>query len=609
MRKAAQQEMTGAGRRQILPAAGYTMVIAVLTAVLFDYYFDLNDDVLIKDIVAGVHTGTPSGYSIQMLYPISAFISFFYRIFRGADWYGLFLCGCQYLCIFLTARRSLAMLEWAEGKENAAAAGRKWKKGPALFVLLGFLTYGFFLYELVYVQYTVTCGILTATAAFLLYTTPQEYDAKRFWKENTVSILILIAAFSIRTEMFLLLLPFVGAAGLSKWLREGFRKQGRKYGVVIGMVLAGMSVMWLGDAAAHRSPEWQEFRRVFDARTQIYDFYGVPEYGEHKAFYDSIGLSQEEYALLKNYNYGVDDSIDADRLEEIEAYAKTVYRSARTTKERLQDALWNYRRRLTGVEGSPYNRLVIFAYLCVAAGLLCTGRPALLWQPCLLFAARSISWFYIEYRGRVVSRIAVPLYLMELLLLAGMFWQECVMSRRRNREEETAPGIRKEERDAVPMVSAKGKSLDWCVRVILLVLVFWGVSASLDNVWKVMQEQENREQINRPYQALQEYCKADPAHFYYVDVYSTVYFSEKMFEKVDNSGRNYDIIGGWACKSPLSGQEPLQFFMTDSRRSVDWLAAYLEQEKAGIPVKKDEIQTEGETVWEVYEIQSEIKAE
>lgn len=603
MRKAAQQKMTGAGRRQILPAAGYTMVTAVLTAVLFDYYFDLNDDVLIKDIVAGVHTGTPSGYSIQMLYPVSAFISFFYRIFRGADWYGLFLCGCQYLCIFLTARRSLAMLEWAGEKENAAAAGRKRKKELLLLGVLGVLTYGFFLYELVYVQYTVTCGMLTAAAAFLLYTTPQEYDARQFWKENIVSILMLIAAFSIRTEMFLLLLPFVGAAGLSKWLREGIRKQGRKYGVVIGVVLAGMAVMWLGDAAAHRSPEWQEFRRVFAARTQIYDFYGVPEYGEHKAFYDSIGLSEEEYALLKNYNYGVDDSIDADRLEEIEAYAKTVYQDARTTKERLQDALWNYRRRLTGEEGAPYNGLVIFAYLCVAAGMLCAGRPALLWQPCLLFAARSISWFYIEYRGRVVSRIAVPLYLMELLLLAGMFWLECVMGGRQSREKESVPGMQEDGQSEGFSGPAKAGASAWCVRVVLLVLVFWGASAALDNVQKVMQEQENREQINRPYQALQEYCKADPAHFYYVDVYSTVYFSEKMFEKVDNSGRNYDIIGGWACKSPLSGQEPLQFFITDSRRSVDWLAAYLEQEKAGALVKKDEIQTEGETVWEVYEIQ------
>lgn len=605
MRKAFLKEKAGVCKSRVLLAAGYTILMIVLTAALFDYYFDLNDDVLIKDILAGVHTGTPSGYSIQMLYPVSAFISFFYRIFRKADWYGLFLCGCQYLCVFLTAWRCLAMLEWTNGNINDNRTDRKWGKAFVLLVLLGFGTYGLFLYELVFVQYTVTCGILTATAAFLLYTTPQEYDAKRFWKENMVSILMLIAAFSVRTEMFLLLLPFVGAAGLSKWLREGFRKQGRKYGVVIGMVLAGMSVIWLGDAAAHRSPEWQEFKRVFDARTQIYDFYGVPEYGEHKAFYDSIGLSEEEYALLKNYNYGVDDSIDADRLEEIEAYAKTVYRSARTTKERLQDALWNYRRRLTGEEGAPYNRLVIFAYLCVAAGLLCTGRPALLWQPCLLFAARSISWFYIEYRGRVVSRIAVPLYLMELLLLAGMFWQECVRGRYQSRAEVAVPGMQADEQGVVSSNSAKGRLLAWCVRVILLVLVFWGASASMDRVQRVMQEQENRERINRPYQALQEYCKADPAHFYYVDVYSTVYFSEKMFEKVDNSGRNYDIIGGWACKSPLSGREPLQYFITDSRRSVDWLSAYLDKEKTAAVVRKDEIQTEDETVWEVYEIKAE----
>lgn len=576
---------------RFLLAAGYTLFLSVLTAVLFDYYFDLNDDVLIKDILAGVHTGTPSGYSIQMLYPISVFISFFYRMLPEADWYGLFLCGCQYLSVFLVAYRSLEMLEWAQKNRI------RWWKRIGLLLLEGILVYALLLYVLVYVQYTVTCGFLVAAAAFLLYTTPQVYDAKRFWKVNVISMLCLVAAFCIRTEMFLLLLPFVGAAGLGKWGREGFIRQSRKYGLVIGLVAVGLAAAWLGDGAAHRSGEWQEFRRVFDARTQIYDFYELPEYDVHEAFYTGAGITAEEYELLSNYNYGVDDAIDADKLEAVEAYARSVYEQSRTVGERFRDAIWNYRERIFGEGEAPRNQIVILAYLCVAAGLLCAGRPILLWQPLLLFAARSVSWFYIEYRGRVVPRITMPLYLIELLLLAAMFWQDC----RRSSVSSDA--------DEKKMLLNQEKMLKWCISAAVLVLTVWGIVWLPDSIQEASQEQERRAQKNRPYQALQEYCRKNSEHFYYVDVYSTVYFSEKMFEKVDNSKRNYDIIGGWACKSPISGHEEFSYLITDSKQDIVWLENYLARKEPDKTVKKQDeiIVKDSDVLWEVYKIEQKLR--
>lgn len=76
----------------------YDFIISLLltfVAVLFmgyigDYFFDLNDDVLMKDMLSGAYTGAPEAHNIQMLYPISAFISMFYRVVRGFDWYGFF---------------------------------------------------------------------------------------------------------------------------------------------------------------------------------------------------------------------------------------------------------------------------------------------------------------------------------------------------------------------------------------------------------------------------------------------------------------------------------------------------------------------------------------
>lgn len=123
--------------------------IAVFTGLRYDYYYDLNDDVLMKDILSGAYTGTPEGHNIQMLWPVSAFISLFYKISRGLPWYGIFLCVCHYGSLGLIVHRSLGFCR---------------KRGTKLFLLLteGLLIMGLFLNHLVCAQYTVTCTLLAS---------------------------------------------------------------------------------------------------------------------------------------------------------------------------------------------------------------------------------------------------------------------------------------------------------------------------------------------------------------------------------------------------------------------------------------------------------------
>ena len=90
--------------------------LVLFTGFKFDYFYDLNDDVLMKDILAGVYTGTPEGHNIQMLWPVSAFISLFYRAAGDIPWYGLFLCICHYGMFFLIVKRSLGFAATLPGK-------------------------------------------------------------------------------------------------------------------------------------------------------------------------------------------------------------------------------------------------------------------------------------------------------------------------------------------------------------------------------------------------------------------------------------------------------------------------------------------------------------
>ena len=49
-------------------AGGFAALMMLVIGSFFDYYYDLNDDGLMKDILAGAYTGTPEGHNIQMLW-------------------------------------------------------------------------------------------------------------------------------------------------------------------------------------------------------------------------------------------------------------------------------------------------------------------------------------------------------------------------------------------------------------------------------------------------------------------------------------------------------------------------------------------------------------
>ena len=121
----------------------------------FDYYYDLNDDVLMKDILAGVYTGMPEGHNIQMLWPVSAFISLLYKLAPNLPCYGLFLCACQYGSIGLILCRSLSFCE------------KRWSKVLVSIVEI-VLAAGLMLTPLIAVQYTITCTMLASCAAFFI---------------------------------------------------------------------------------------------------------------------------------------------------------------------------------------------------------------------------------------------------------------------------------------------------------------------------------------------------------------------------------------------------------------------------------------------------------
>lgn len=591
-------------KQDLLLSGLFVLIPVLLLAIRFDFYYDLNDDVLMKDILAGNYTGVPEGHNIQMLWLVSAGISLLYRLCRMAPWYGLFLCVCQFGALWVILKQSFTVCRRLKSK-----------------LLIGFvetLVFTVMMMEhLVAVQYTITCTMLAAAAAFRFLTTDKGLPVKAFIRYNIPSVLLVFLAFLIRSEMLILVLPMICVAGVVKWSFEkaAFTKENfTKYLWIFGLLLLSLGIGQGTHELAYHTADWQRFTELFDNRTELYDFQKPPSYEENKEFYDQIGIAQSEQILFENYNFGIDEEIDETVMGQLADYAGSLNREEQPFADKLQKYLKLYVYRLHGGSNDagsdyPWNYMTMLMYLTVFLFAMCQGwrredgqdggiwgvrlRTAfsMLWKLLFLFAVRSALWMYILLGERFPDRITHSLYFMELVVLAGIMF--AVMSEKR------------------------GHGRTQLVRMTMLIC-FGLLSALLlpDKQQTVAADQVYRAQTNKPYLELYEYFAEHPDNFYFIDVYSSVSYSEKMFKNVDHTLDNYDIMGGWANKSPLYRKKLAAFgipdmeqglismeqvyFVRKKTEDMDWLFSYYEDH--GTPVTATLVDTVGNT-FEVYAVE------
>lgn len=558
-------EKTGNGQDKWLAALFVTGLLMFL-AVFFDFYYDLNDDTAMKDILSGTYTGVPDGHNIQMLYPLGAAISVLYRILPNVAWYGFFLCGCQFFALWI----SLCSL-------NRWLSEKKTKKTWMLFLTaaMGCL----FLYEFVFIQYTVTAGLLAAAALVRLLMSPSVSE-QGFWKYHRITVFLIVLSFSLRTEMLLLLAPFLGLAGFFRICQElsGQKKHAwRNYLLLAAGVLLMMGTGLFADKAAYGSEAWQSFRQFFDARTNVYDFYGIPDYETHASFYEEIGISKEEYTLLLNYNFDLDEEINTEVMKKIAVYAAE--HQEQSFFHRLYLSVYTYCYRFLHGQEIVFDVLVAVSYFFLGRAALRRKRADVLGQLLLLFALRTALWLFLLYRGRVPERIIHPLYLAELILLLWMFLSAGDVLQ-----------WKKYEKSAI---------LSMYILILIAAAVYHGQTAA--------KSYSVREETNRSWQQWKTYCRMHPQQFYYLDVYSSVAYSEKLFSDTSPDYRNFDLAGGWCSKSPLAEKKRkaigfesaadgllsgTAMFVTDAEkpeRSPDFLVSwYRENGKEIVLEKADE---------------------
>lgn len=565
-------------------------IMAVIPGI-FDYYFALNDDVLINDIVSGRYLGIPDVHNVSMAIPLNVLLACLNHMLPSVPWFGLLLLFSQFGSLYLIVVNLTKQLE--DNKE--------WRNLCLIF--LNILFFGLMAEELVLVQYTYTAALLMTSATLCLYTMDFRlfFTGRGIWKYICILLQFLLA-YCMRTEIFLFLLPFVLILTVVKYYKEnGIRINGDaicKWGIIWGSMIAFVIGMQCMNNYGYSKEGWKEYKEFDAYRTQLYDFLELPPFKENVDFYRSIGLSEIQYELLDKYNFALDDRITANTMKQVVNYINEKRLAGYSGLKKfywknftlpLREGLWSYSHRclmdpIVSQDDYPWNVICMTLYLLFLL-LTCFSKKwiQLLWIGGI-FSVRTILWLYIILKQRTPVRVTHSLFIMEIVCLLLLIIEGMVCQARQGKKLYICDRVRRA-----------------CTVVFLVMAGIWMITGWLKFHIEYMDIKEN----NNCWARLTQYCHENENDFFFIGVYSSVNFSERMFKTKAIKADNYDICGGWLSKSPLSDEKYSRFgissvedalinnqrvyFVITHKEPIDWLIQYYREKGIQIEVNLQEV--------------------
>ena len=309
-------------KRKTLEFVGSMCFSTLLFLIIYKFIpiiYSTNDDRMIAEIISGQFTGKPESYAIQMSYGFTWFLSKLYQLTRSFHWYGIVLIFVQIVSFGAILYRLQSFCS-------------TWKK--KLFMVLTASAVFVAVWLKVYVQMTyTTTAAFVGLAAIFWYAT-----SKTDWKNILMVGILANLAFSIRPNVFYMLIPATGLIYL--WKLIGKKELDKLTITAPFMILTVTACLFVINAAAYSQDGWKEFMDFFGHRTDIYDFYDLADYEEKPELYEPYGIDKTEYDMIRVYNYTVMGDLPKEFFPEyIEAYQKMEKAEGITFTVKVVDAV------------------------------------------------------------------------------------------------------------------------------------------------------------------------------------------------------------------------------------------------------------------------------
>lgn len=495
------------------------------------FLYDINDDVAMRNVAAGVITGEPDAHLIFIKYLLGLVISGLYRLFPGIDWYGLVMVGIMLLSFFVLLYRGLV-----------SEKGILWKLGYTLLGLLLFTAIG--VQHVTAFQWTVAAAMAGASGIYLFHTSETE-DRFQSLLEEGAAVFLLLLCFLVRESVFLMMLPV--AAACFWWKYGSFAKSGRlpitlKHWAVPFALGVGVFLITCVELIAYHAKEWKEFLTFNVDRSAIMDYYELKNYEEQPEFYDMLGLSPEEVENLQRYSLYLAEDVYGEKMHLLAENAKKAYQEENPAPIRFWRGMEKVYEHLNKESYGPVH-ILSFCILALVLGLSYGKSRRQFWLGALISGILGLFWIYLGFQGRVVDRVGYAMYLLTLFTMLAIGYRVLIIEERKQKSR---------------MLSA-GLTLISCLLLAVLSCIKWSEVKSY-NTW--------RRDYNLEFLDVNRYMAEHPENVYFMTTYSIETYTDNFTIRRDFAFSNLLSVGGWHTFSPLENEKNRKLGISDPKRDM-----------------------------------------
>lgn len=533
-----------------VPVTAFLFVSALGMYVFFFNFpcFATNDDVMLKAIVSGEITGVPDAHLIYIMFPLGLILKTLYTVWKSVPWYDILMSGVHLLAYFLVMVRTGFFF-------------RKSKPFTRIFVTLsaGFLFAALDYKYLVLHQYTSLAATLAAVALFWVMTEAIRKEGQSP-SANIVAGILLILTLWMRKQVFLLSLPLFVLAFLYR-TNGKFKLKRLLFPAVIGIITV-LSV--LTDRMAYQDSEWQAFNRYNADRTDVYDYYMFPEYGEHAEEYRALGIEETDMFPLGEWDLAFFENYKKDSMHELAEFTGNTWKELHYQKWEIRHTAKNVINRILHQEVQPLGIVltILSLFAPVMLFILKKKKAAVTVLLSLLYEGAVVTYF--TFRTRFPERVSYGLYLMVFVFITSILITET---------------------EEYIMRFITGKTL------IATVLAGVVMAAGAVRIGAFLPEYKAFETSASEWSGCNEYFNSHPENVYYLKTSSFAPYGEKMFRKNTYESGNFLRMGTWIMGSPLydaqvsrRGVKPPEglisgdgiYYVQDSIVNTEWIPAFYE---------------------------------
>ncbi len=537
-----------------------TCIAAVGISLMFGYILETNDDAFLRSIVSGNYTGEPEAHLIYIMYPLGFILKSLYSILPKVYWYDFYMIGMHYICIFMLLVRV---------GEQFQIRSNKFLGITASFI-------GLMLLDLPYIvmhQYTVLAGVMMSVAVFWMATAKETGNGK-YWYDRVVIIVFSILCLWTRKQVFLLAVPLLALITIVRIIKIRKDKKAIKnkllFGAIFSIVVLGSFVT---DKVAYSDSEWKDFLVYNEARTDLYDFYGVPSFDYYQDRYEKLGLDYGDWIVMQNYNTKLASDLSLDNVVELADLSEQKWVEGFQYTNMLHKMIYIVVNNMYTNPVQPIGLLLTVLYVLALINCYKKDKRISFLSVCamLLFEAAVVGYFV--WQGRFLERISYGFYLMQTVYLFGILLY-----------------------DIKEVKIFTKKNVFWCVVGSALVVLFCG-TVGLQRVRTTLDNQAYIEQNCSAWETLNQYFREYNEVSYCIDTTSFAYFTDWMFCDEMTETNNVIRLGTWTMYSPLDkkhdGENDLLsllesgqcYYVQDTRKGQDWIHSFWESKGYDIEIE------------------------